>query len=73
MMVKATKLQLLEFINERGVVSRFEVVNRFGYTLGGADSMLAWLKRDGLAINDRRGEWTITDLGLKRLIYYRRL
>jgi hypothetical protein len=35
--------------------------------------MLAWLKRDGLAINDRRGEWTITDLGLKRLIYYRRL
>ena len=72
-MVKATKLQLLEFINERGVVSRFDVVNRFGYTLGGADSMLAWLKRDGLVINDRRGEWTITDTGIRRLIYYGRL
>jgi len=72
-MVKATKLQLLEFINEKGVVSRFEVVNRFNYTLGGADSMLAWLKREGLAINDRRGEWTITDLGIRRLIYLGRL
>ena len=72
-MVKARKIELLEFINKKDIVSRFEVVNRFGYTLGGADAMLAWLKREGLIINDRRGEWTITDLGVRRLMYYGRL
>jgi len=35
--------------------------------------MLSWLKKQRLIINDRRGLWTITDHGLRRLIYYRRL
>ncbi|GAI96999.1 unnamed protein product [marine sediment metagenome] len=72
-MRKATKLELLQFIYEREVVSRFDVVEKFGYTPGGADSMLAWLKREKLVTNDRKGEWTISDDGLRRLIYYGRL
>ena len=72
-MRKASKLEILEFINERGVISPFELMERFGYTCGGAAAMLNWLKREKLVINDRRGEWTITNDGLRRLIYYRRL
>jgi len=72
-MKKASKLEVLEFINEKGVISPFDLMERFGYTRGGASSMLSWLKREKLIINDRRGEWTITDEGKRRLIYYGRL
>jgi len=72
-MKKASKLEVLEFINERGVISPFDLMERFSYTRGGASSMLSWLKREKLVINDRKGEWTITDDGLRRLIYYGRL
>ena len=72
-MKKASKLEVLEFINERGVISSFDLMERFNYTRGGASAMLSWLKREKLVENDRRGEWTITDDGLRRLIYYRRL
>jgi len=72
-MKKASKLEVLQFINERGVISPFDLMERFDYTRGGASSMLSWLKRDRLIINDRRGEWTITDEGMRRLIYYGRL
>jgi len=72
-MKKASKLEVLEFINKRGVISPFDLMERFGYTRGGASSMLSWLKREKLIINDRKGEWTITDTGLRRLIYFRRL
>ena len=72
-MRKATKLELLQFIYQRGIVTRFDLMERFDYTPGGADSMLAWLKRQGLIINDRKGEWTLTDSGISRLLYYGRL
>jgi hypothetical protein len=45
-MKKASKLEVLEFINERGVISPFDLLERFGYTRGGASSMLCWLKRE---------------------------
>lgn len=72
-MKKATFIQILEFINKREVVSAFDLVEWFGYTLGGAYSTLGWLKKEHLVINDRKGEWTITNRGIERLIHYGRL
>jgi len=72
-MKRASKLQVLEFLKERGIVTPLGLMNRFSYSRGGASWMLTWLKKQGLVINDRRGEWTYTDLGLKRLNYYGRL
>ncbi len=71
-MKRASKLQVLEFIRDKEIIRAFDLVEKFGYSEGGAWATLSWLKRQGLIINDRRGEWTITDLGLKRLIYYGR-
>ena len=70
---KASKLEILEFIYEKEIISPSDLVNRFGYTLDGAGSMLSWLKSQRLVINERRGEWTITDEGMRRLIYFGRL
>jgi len=71
-MKKASKLLVLEFINEREIVTPLDLMNRFGYSRGGASWMLTWLKKQRLVINDRRGEWTITDTGIRRLLYYGR-
>lgn len=71
--MKASKIQLLEYIYRRRVVTRLDLMEKFGYTSGGTSSMLNWLKKEGLIINDRRGEWVITDRGVARLIYYGRL
>lgn len=70
---KASKLEILEFIYEKEIVSPADLVERFGYTRLGAGSMLSWLKSQRLVINERRGEWTITDEGMRRLIYFGRL
>jgi len=72
-MKKASKLQVLEFIWKREIVTPLDLMNNFGYSRGGASWMLTWLKKQRLVINDRRGEWTITDVGVGRLIYYGRL
>ena len=72
-MKRATFLQILEFIYKREVITPFELIEQYGYTRGGATSMLVHLKRNGLIINDRRGEWVITDRGVARLIYYGRI
>jgi len=72
-MKKASKLQVLEFIWKREIVTPLDLMNNFGYSRGGSSWMLTWLKKQRLVINDRRGEWTITDVGVGRLIYYGRL
>lgn len=72
-MKKATLLEVLEFIKKREVVTPTDLMEKFRYTCGGAYSTLGWLKREGFITNDVRGEWTITDKGMKRLIYYGRL
>lgn len=71
-MKRASKIQILEYINKKEIVTPLDLMNDFGYSSGGARWMLSWLKRQGLIINDRRGEWTITDTGIRRLIYYGR-
>lgn len=65
-------LDILEFINESDVISTFELVDKFGYTSSGARGMLDKLKKRGLAINDQKGEWVLTDRGIDKLIYHKR-
>jgi len=67
---RATKIEVLEFIWKMEIVRIHDLVDRFGYTEGGACWRLVSLKKEGLVDNEQKGEWTITDLGLKRLAYY---
>jgi len=69
-MIKATKLELLEFINDREFIRATDLMNYFGYTRGGARSMLHWLKSQRLIINDVKEQYTITNDGMRKLIYY---
>ncbi len=71
-MVKATRLEILEFIKDKETISVFDLVNQFNYTHGGAGRRLNYLKELRLVVNERRGEWTLTDDGMRRLIYYGR-
>ena len=68
--MKASKLQVLEFIKERQLVWVYEVVQKFGYTDHSARIRLIRLKKAGLAINMTRGIWELPEEGYKRLRYY---
>jgi hypothetical protein len=70
---KASKLEVLEFIWKNEVIGYSDLVNRFNYSEGGAAKALWRFKQQDLVVNDRRGEWVLTDIGLRRLIYYGRL
>ena len=71
-MRKATKLELLQFIRDEEITGALALMEKFGYSRGGADSVLFWLKAQNLVINETRGQWEITDTGLRRLAYYGR-
>jgi len=47
---------MLEFIALNEVITPLDLMNEFGYARGTASGVLCWLKRQGLVINDRRGE-----------------
>lgn len=68
--IKATKLQVLEFIEERRLVWVYEIEQKFGYTDRSARKRLERLKKDGLVINMTRGCWELTVEGYRRLRYY---
>ena len=70
--MKATKDEILEYMFRRGVTVALDLMNNFGYTEGGAWCRLTKLKHFGLIINDRRGEWVVTDYGVKRIRWHRR-
>jgi DeoR/GlpR family transcriptional regulator of sugar metabolism len=67
MVIKATKLQVLEFIKERQLVWVYELVQEFGYTDRSARIRLIRLKKDGLAINMTRGAWELTEEWLQKV------
>jgi len=69
---KTKKLLILEFVALNEVITPLDLMNEFGYARGTASGVLCWLKRQGLVINDRKGEWVLTDRGYDRLDAYRR-
>jgi len=68
--IKANKLQVLEFIKERQLIWVYELVQEFGYTDRSARDRLYRLKKAGLVINMTRGCWELTEEGYRKLRYY---
>jgi predicted transcriptional regulator len=69
MKAKATINELLVYMWRMGVTRPFDLTNDFGYTYNGATCMLSLLKKRGLVLNDRRGEWVVTRRGEQRLVH----
>jgi hypothetical protein len=68
--VKATKLEVLDFIRNQEVVSIHSLMDWFGYSYSGANRRLWLLKREKLVVNIGRGEWVLTDAGARKLDYH---
>lgn len=71
--IRATKLELLEFIRDRQMIQSFELRDHFGYTESGARGRLSYLKKQGLVINMTKDRWELTVEGFAKLIYYGRV
>lgn len=69
---RATKLDVLLFIKRRKVVGWWDLREHFRYTDKSAIDRLYHLKKQGLIANFGRGQYTLTDEGLRRLKYYGR-
>lgn len=72
---KATKIEVLEFITEREIVSIHDLVEYFGYRYATANWRLWRLQKEGLVskLGAVRGKWVLTEKGYSRLAYYGRL
>ena len=68
---RATKLELLQFIEGKRIVFIFDLVERFGYTYLSAFNRLRLLRAQGMATSDGRGHWVLTDEGMRRLKWLR--
>ena len=64
---RATKLEILQFIEGRRIINIFDLVERFGYTYYSAVNRLMLLRAQGLATSDGRGHWVLADEGMRRL------
>jgi len=60
---RATKLEMLQFINIRRIVWIYQLVEHFGYSYGSARYRLALLKGQGLATSDGKGHWVLNSVG----------
>lgn len=69
---KATKKEVLKFIDTCGTVTYQMISQHFGYTEGVAANCLTRLKKQYLIINMLRGEWILAERGIRKLAYYRR-
>ena len=68
--VLATKLDILEFIMRRKLISPYELAEKFRYSEKSIPKLLHRLKKAGLIINMTRGSWELTEEGYRRLRYY---
>jgi len=64
---RATKLEMLQFIESKRIIFIFDLVERFGYTYYSAVNRLRLLRAQGLATSDGRGHWVLADEGMRRL------
>jgi len=68
--IKARKLQVLEFIHDREIITAYDLTNEFGYTCSSARCRLSQLKKEGFIVSCGRGQWCLTEKGYKKLDYY---
>jgi len=70
--LKATKVDLLDYIESKELVGIYDLVKDFGYTYDAARCALWRLGRQRLAVRLARGSWTLTDLGRDGLNYLKK-
>ena len=64
---RATKVELLEFIDRKGMVWIYQLEEYFGYGYQSALNRLHLLKKQRLATSDGKGHWVLTEEGIRRL------
>jgi len=69
---RATKLDLLDFLDRKEVVNIYDLVWEFNYTYKGAWDALARLRKQRLVARIATGSCTLTDLGRDRLLYLKK-
>lgn len=68
--ILASKLDILEFIMKRKVISPYELLEKFHYSENSLRKLLYRLKKEGLVLDMTRGSWELTEEGYRRLKYY---
>ena len=68
--IKATKLDVLEFIKKKGLIEIWQLRDKFNYSDESAYKRLQRLKKQGLVINMTRGSLELTEEAYRRLRYY---
>ena len=68
---KASKREVLSFLEEREVVTVYSLMDRFGYSYNGAKGRIYVLHKEGLIQPlFERGTWGLTKKGEMRLMHY---
>jgi DNA-binding IclR family transcriptional regulator len=70
--IKARKLDVLEFIMKRELIEAYELEERFGYSHTSVRPLLTRLKKAGLVINMTKDRWELTEEGYRKLSYFGR-
>ena len=70
--MKASKLDVLEWIMKKGMVWAYELAEHFGFTPHYVENLLWRLKKAGLVINMTKGCWELTEEGFGKLKYHGR-
>jgi len=69
---RATKIEVLDFIRRKEIVTIYDLVGEYGYSYSGANKRLLSLEKLGLIskLGVERGKRVLTELGFKKLNYY---
>lgn len=67
--VQRIRLETLNFIEDREVITPYDLMDRFAYTYSYACKKLSLLKKQGLVTILTRGQWILTQAGYRRLSY----
>ena len=68
----ASRIEVLEFIKSKKIVSDYDLVDRFGYKENTASRKLYHLKDAGLVTSMGPNRWVLTEEAYRRLRYYGR-
>ena len=68
--IKARKLQVLEFIHDKEIVTAYDLMEQFGYTYSSARCRLSQLRKEGFTERLDKGQWCLTDKAYKKLLYH---
>ncbi len=70
--IRASRIEVLNFIRERKIVRYYELAEKFHFSEGYAALLLTRLKKARLVINMTKGCWELTEEGYSRLKYHGR-